>query len=276
MVAVERNWLIRTKENQILGPVSKQKIVEFLNKGALSDNDELSSGNGYWIYIRESELINRYLVGDVPQSFNPISEAKTVLSIKENPNTTTSLNLSPANLVFAKTENEREIDDVTLVTHFNKDILKNLSESNAKLEDVKAPSKDDLEFPDVDVIRNSITIESSFESTSVSEGMSDKKSHLAVDTKEPISSEPLVYPNEDDLSFPDMQNVHASSDDIHFELKVEVPQMQNAPIVANVIETKLQISKNTHKEHKTLLQDRRAKISNQSQSRDTSMVVKNF
>ena len=48
---MERNWLIRTTQNQILGPVAKAKLLEFLQKGALGLNDEVSSGNGYWFSL---------------------------------------------------------------------------------------------------------------------------------------------------------------------------------------------------------------------------------
>src|SRR5690606_323752 len=43
--------------------------------------DEITSGNGYWFAIREKDLVERFLINNEKQSFNPISEAKTVLSI---------------------------------------------------------------------------------------------------------------------------------------------------------------------------------------------------
>jgi len=76
---MERNWLIRTTQNQILGPVSKAKVLEFLQKGALGPGDEVCSGNGYWFYIKEKDLVDKYLHGDVPQGYNPISESISVL-----------------------------------------------------------------------------------------------------------------------------------------------------------------------------------------------------
>lgn len=76
---MEKNWLIRTKNNHILGPVSKQKVRELLEKGSIKGDDELSCGNGYWFFVREKELVDKYVVGDIPQGFNPVSEAETVL-----------------------------------------------------------------------------------------------------------------------------------------------------------------------------------------------------
>lgn len=83
--STERNWLIRTKHFQILGPVSKNKIVEFIEKGSLSGDDEICSGNGYWFSISESDLVDKYIFGNVPQSFNPISEAATILFAHPEP-----------------------------------------------------------------------------------------------------------------------------------------------------------------------------------------------
>ena len=78
-----KNWLIRTKSNHILGPVSKEKVLELYQNGSIKPDDEICSGNGYWFFIRESDLVEKYLVGSQSQSFNPISEAKDVLTSPE-------------------------------------------------------------------------------------------------------------------------------------------------------------------------------------------------
>ncbi len=75
-----KNWLIRTKSNHILGPVSKEKVQELYQNGSIKPDDEICSGNGYWFFIRESELVEKYLKGNAQQSFNPISEAKDILT----------------------------------------------------------------------------------------------------------------------------------------------------------------------------------------------------
>ena len=77
---MERNWLIRTSKKKILGPVSKKKIRELIQQGALDPEDEVCSGNGYWFRIKEETLVEKYIHGDTPQEFNMIAEAKTVLS----------------------------------------------------------------------------------------------------------------------------------------------------------------------------------------------------
>ncbi len=76
---MDKNWLIRTKSNHILGPVSKEKVIELYHNGSIKPDDEVCSGNGYWFFIREDDLVNRFLLGSETQSYNPISEAKNVL-----------------------------------------------------------------------------------------------------------------------------------------------------------------------------------------------------
>lgn len=105
---MEKNWLIRTKNNHILGPVSKQKVRELLEKGSIKGDDELCSGNGYWFYVREKDLVEKYVLKDIPQDFNPVSEASTVLA--------------------DKFESDSEQDNSTNI--------------------IKVPSEDDLAFPE--------------------------------------------------------------------------------------------------------------------------------
>jgi len=63
-----------------------------MEKGALGLNDEVTSGNGFWFSLKEKDLVDKFLYGDIPQGYNPISESKSVLSKRENPDKTTSLN----------------------------------------------------------------------------------------------------------------------------------------------------------------------------------------
>lgn len=78
---MEKNWLIRTKSNHILGPVSREKVLELYANGSIKPDDEICTGNGFWFYIREEDMIERYLKGTEVQGFNPISEAKDVLTM---------------------------------------------------------------------------------------------------------------------------------------------------------------------------------------------------
>ena len=116
-----KNWLIRTRAKQILGPVSKKKIIEFVEKGSLSPEDEITCGNGYWVSVKERDLLDRYLYGDVPMEFNPISEAKPVLVLEQQHGGTSSFNPSLSGKV------------------------KNLKDSSEKV-----PVEEDLAYPNTD------------------------------------------------------------------------------------------------------------------------------
>jgi hypothetical protein len=99
-----KNWLIRTKSNHILGPVSKEKVVELYNNGSIKADDEICSGNGYWFFIRETDLIEKYLLGTKIQCFNPISEARDVLS---------------SNMKKNSDQPEAKSEDITLIGTLN-------------------------------------------------------------------------------------------------------------------------------------------------------------
>jgi hypothetical protein len=96
---MNKNWLIRTKSNHILGPVSKDKVIELYKNGSIKGDDEVCSGNGFWFFIREKDLIDKYLLANNRQPFNPISEAKDVLTSDDSSHDVP----------------ERPEDDVTLV-----------------------------------------------------------------------------------------------------------------------------------------------------------------
>jgi hypothetical protein len=103
---MDKNWLIRTKSNHILGPVSKDKVLELYHNGSIKPDDEVCTGNGYWFFIREEELVARYLTGNTVQGFNPISEAKDVLTSKDG-----------------ESEGSHEPDDITRVGGINISML---------------------------------------------------------------------------------------------------------------------------------------------------------
>lgn len=114
---MNKNWLIRTKSNHILGPISKAKTCELYKNGSIKPDDEICSGNGYWFFVKESKLIQKYLLGDEVQSFNPISEANDSIGVP-------SVAKPPASApIVSKKE---DFDDV-----------------------VKMPNEDDLAFPDM-------------------------------------------------------------------------------------------------------------------------------
>lgn len=104
---MEKNWLIRTKNNHILGPVSKAKVRELVKNGSIKGEDELCSGNGFWFFVREKDLVELYLMSDTPQPFNPVSEADTVLAGTDAALRKTKEEANQASL--------NQVDDITTV-----------------------------------------------------------------------------------------------------------------------------------------------------------------
>lgn len=216
---MERNWLIRTTQNQILGPVAKQKLLEFIQKGALGAMDEVTSGNGYWFSLREKDLVEKYLYGDIPQGYNPISESKSVLAKREKPELTSSINLSPANKTQSQkinpanaalpTSSDLDFPDVTLVGKMPD--LQPLKQSGPL--ETRLPDSSDLEFPDIGLITSNVN--STFNSTLNSKNNAQVHSHVSQPvqmTKKTDSiknsgiEEDVHFPDEDDLEFPDLSS----------------------------------------------------------------------
>jgi hypothetical protein len=214
---MERNWLIRTTQNQILGPVAKQKLLEFIQKGALGMMDEVSSGNGYWFSIKEKDLVDKYIHGDIPQSYNPISETASVLSKKDNPDKTTSINTAPLNKAAAVKESltpgitpaaeDLDFPDITTITK--------IPTLNLAVEDdTKLPDAGDLEFPDVSKI--SSAVKDSFMDFIPKNPTPPNQLVVKLDLNSdaPVKSaseikaemESIVLPTDDDLAFPDLDD----------------------------------------------------------------------
>ena len=222
---MERNWLIRTSQNQILGPVAKQKLLEFIQKGALGMMDEVTSGNGYWFSLKEKELVEKYLHGDLPQGYNPISESRSVLAKKENPDKTTSINSAPVN---SNATQVIKLDSLGLkpgVGPKSEDLdfpdPAPVKKAAPVIEDTKLPTNDDVEFPDVALISSSVNasfkngnqdLQASLTSAKIPMPI-PKPSHAqpkeAAVSKE--SNEDVVLPDADDLAFPDMDDVKTST-----------------------------------------------------------------
>ena len=60
MSSVEQ-WLVRTQQNWIKGPYSRETLCEMIREGGVELQDEVCVGNGYWIYLHESEEIEKQL-----------------------------------------------------------------------------------------------------------------------------------------------------------------------------------------------------------------------
>ena len=138
-------WLIRTSENKIFGPVSSKKILELISRGSLKKNDEISAGNGFWIFVKESSLIEIYLKKNKTQPFNLITEAGYV-------------SVSSYEMDFIEQASVAKFPEEKDLEYPSKGagsmMVKNKSNSSSHeeasvQEDTSMPSDDDLEYPDM-------------------------------------------------------------------------------------------------------------------------------
>ena len=81
---MKKNWLIRTKNKHILGPISKTKLQELFGLGQVKNDDKVCAGNGYWFKVQEKALVEKFVVNDEVQPFNPVSEVPQLLGETSN------------------------------------------------------------------------------------------------------------------------------------------------------------------------------------------------
>ena len=193
---MEKNWLIRTSRFQILGPVSREKIIELIKKGSLKINDEICSGNGYWFHIRDSDAMNSFLYDFETQNFNNISEAMDVLSgnkgqIRSNANVLEDTVIQDLKGLIKSPVLEQAPEyneDIKLPGQNDLDFP--LSGQNSNLvDDIKLPDNKDLAFPD---IGNS--------------GSLDVEKRKTQITQPVFTEEGDVIPAKDDLAFPEISS----------------------------------------------------------------------
>lgn len=211
----EKLWLIRTTKKQILGPVSREKVIELIEKTALTEKDEISRGNGYWFHIRERDLLDKYLYGDIHQEFNPISEAPDVLtsnsSLREGTGTIDRIpGLAKSQpVVEPKPTPAAEpvaIDDETLVPSEDDLEYPDMGGDSApqKLEgadgeEILLPSNDDLDYPDFGAPETKATPVATPAKTKAPE-----KEEVVENVVMGDDGEEIHLPSNDDLEYPDM------------------------------------------------------------------------
>lgn len=206
---MEKCWLIRTRNKQILGPVTKQKIIEFIDKGSLAPEDEVTSGNGYWISIKENNLIEKYVKGDIPQGFNPISEAPNILTVKQEVTKENTGSLNPNTM--PKSEDE-ELPSIKI--EFDKEDAIPVDDdldypdmsSPSPTEGPVTPCNDDLEYPDMGIVEESPVAVS----TPAPVTPTPVKLNVHVAEQEACNNEEGKLPESDDLEYPDMDELISS------------------------------------------------------------------
>jgi hypothetical protein len=184
----EKNWLIRTSNFQILGPVSKEKIVAFLNKGSLKGEDEVTCGNGYWFLIKEQDLVDKYILGDVPQTFNPISEAPNVLTANNSSEQTGTHN-KITKPVKAK---DTDADEIILPV-----------DGDLEYPDMTLPEGGDLEYPDMSSPSGEMSLDS-LDTAPVPSPVPAVSRPAPVELSAEDRLEGLL-PDDGDLEYPDLE-----------------------------------------------------------------------
>lgn len=60
-------WLVRTAQNWIRGPYSKDQICQMILGGQISLQDEICAANSYWIYVHERAEVRSQLGIEPPR-----------------------------------------------------------------------------------------------------------------------------------------------------------------------------------------------------------------
>ncbi len=134
-------WLIRTSDKEILGPYSKDHVIDLLNKGNIKQCDEVCSGNGFWFYLREKEFVDKYLYGNSIQPFNPVQEAKSVLTNDDIAFEEPSVE-SPDITLLVDGDAVKEAKNIEVESFQN-------TKNQVLTSEIKLPSADDLEYPEM-------------------------------------------------------------------------------------------------------------------------------
>lgn len=82
---MKKNWLVRTFDKKILGPISREKLISLILDGKLMESDEICPGNHFWVYVKERVLCAELL--EAPELLGPLTspeEEQANLELPEN------------------------------------------------------------------------------------------------------------------------------------------------------------------------------------------------
>jgi len=69
------SWMIRTAENILSGPFTKDQVIQLIQEGKLDLTDEVCGSGHYWVFLHEEVEIKTQLGIDLPQSFFDAEES---------------------------------------------------------------------------------------------------------------------------------------------------------------------------------------------------------
>ncbi len=121
-------WMIRTRNNHLLGPIPKEKLINLLKTNSLDEDDEVCSGNGYWFKIKEKEYVDRYIHGDEILGFNPVSEALSEQRLRED-----QLRSNALDATIERRKKDYNEDDTTEIVNIDQ-LLERSDEKSKKPE----------------------------------------------------------------------------------------------------------------------------------------------
>lgn len=64
-------WMVRTSNLQVLGPFSKDEVIEMIQSGEVLHQDEVCRGNSYWFFVHEQDELQKQLGIQLPVHKNP-------------------------------------------------------------------------------------------------------------------------------------------------------------------------------------------------------------
>lgn len=59
-------WLVRTAQNLVAGPYTKEQVCQLVLQGQLSQDDDICPANGYWIPLHDRDDVFKHLGIHVP------------------------------------------------------------------------------------------------------------------------------------------------------------------------------------------------------------------
>jgi hypothetical protein len=115
-------WLIRTSENKIAGPYTKEQVCRLISEGKLTVLDEVCPANGYWIYLNEKQEVLKYLgveiQGEAPANDEEITETET--SYEKSPTDPTGP-FASTTVVPSSSNQKRKVDPEAPVESINEE-----------------------------------------------------------------------------------------------------------------------------------------------------------
>lgn len=94
-------WLVRTSENKLTGPHTREQLVQQMLDGKLGLQDEVCQANSYWFFLHEASEVQTHLGVQMPrtasahQGEEEITETQTEVPPPQKPVTVHAVNRYP-------------------------------------------------------------------------------------------------------------------------------------------------------------------------------------